>query len=195
MGKILPIEAYGSLVLRKEGEDIDKNYPGLDNLIEDMFETMYQAKGVGLAAPQIGKAIIGNDVEIGSCSTIDRGALSNTVIGNGVKIDNLCQIAHNVTIGENSVFAGTASVAGSTAIGKNCMIGGGTLLNGHIEITDNVMFTGKSMVMRSVKEPGIYSSGVPVQPNKEWRKMAVHVPKIESLFKRVKELEKQLNKI
>lgn len=150
----------------------------------------YQGKWVKI--PQIGKVIIGHGTEIGSGTSIDRGALSDTIIGNGVKIDNQCQIAHNVVIGDNTAFAGAASVAGSTTIGKNCIIGGSVAMNGHIELTDNVVITGNSMVMRSIKEAGVYSSGIPALENKAWRKNTAYTLKIEDLFKRVKQLEKQL---
>jgi len=150
----------------------------------------FQGKWVKI--PQIGRVIIGDDSEVGSGTSIDRGALSNTVIGKGVKIDNQCQIAHNVTIGDNTAFAGAASVAGSTTIGKNCIIGGSVAMNGHIDIVDNVVITGDSMVMRNITKAGIYSSGVPAQENKTWRKNTAYTLKIEDLFKRVKQLEKQL---
>lgn len=150
-------------------------------------------QGTWVKIPQIGQVIIGNNVEIGSSTTIDRGALSNTVIGDGVKIDNQCQIAHNIEIGEHTAIAGGTNIAGSTIIGKNCIIAGNVAMNGHINIADNVTITGNSMVMRSIKEPGgTYSSGVPVQKSKEWRKNTAYTLKIEELFKRVKELEKQI---
>ena len=154
----------------------------------------YQGKWVKI--PQLGRAIIGDDVEIGASTAIDRGALSDTIIANGVKIDNQCQIAHNVHIGENTAVAGGTNIAGSTTIGANCMIGGACAINGHIAITDNVVVTGDSMVMRGISEPGTYSSGVPAQKNKAWLKTTAHKLKIDDLFDRVKVLEKQLeNKI
>jgi UDP-3-O-[3-hydroxymyristoyl] glucosamine N-acyltransferase len=154
----------------------------------------YQGRWVKI--PQIGRVLIGDDVEIGSSTTIDRGALSDTVIADGVRIDNQCQIAHNIQIGAHTAIAGGSNLAGSTKIGKNCIIGGSVAMNGHLTITDNVVITGDSMIMRSIDEPGIYSSGIPAQKNKVWRKTAAHTLKIDDLVKRVKELEKQLkNKI
>jgi len=150
----------------------------------------YQGKWVKI--PQIGKVIIGDDVEIGSGTTIDRGALSDTIIGNGVRIDNQCQIAHNIEIGDHTAIAGATNIAGSTKIGKSCIIAGNVAMNGHITIADHVVITGNSMVMRSITEAGTYSSGVPVQESKVWRKNTAYTLKIESLFKRVKELEQQL---
>jgi len=150
----------------------------------------YQGKWVKI--PQIGTVIIGDDVEIGSSTTIDRGALSNTIISNGVKIDNQCQIAHNVFIGEHTAIAGGSSVAGSTKIGKNCIIGGCVAMNGHLKVVDNVIITGDSMVMRNISQAGVYSSGIPAINNIQWRKNTAHTFKIGDLFKRVKQLEKQL---
>ncbi|WP_299660271.1 UDP-3-O-(3-hydroxymyristoyl)glucosamine N-acyltransferase [uncultured Psychromonas sp.] len=149
-------------------------------------------QGTWVKIPQIGKVIIGDNVEIGSNTSIDRGALSDTIIGDGVKIDNQCQIAHNVQIGDHSAVAGGTSIAGSTKIGKNCIVGGSVAMNGHITIADNVIITGDSMVMRSIKKAGVYSSGVPAQENKAWRKTTAYTLKIEELFKRVKQLEKQI---
>ena len=152
----------------------------------------YQGKWVKI--PQIGRVIIGDDVEIGASTTIDRGALSNTVINDGIRIDNQCQIAHNVVIGEHTAIAGGSNIAGSTKIGKNCIIGGCVAMNGHLTITDNVVITGDSMVMRNISKPGIYSSGIPATSNKQWLKNTAHTLKIEDLFQRVKQLEKQLEK-
>ncbi|MEJ6121252.1 UDP-3-O-(3-hydroxymyristoyl)glucosamine N-acyltransferase [Vibrio sp. 2-Bac 85] len=149
-------------------------------------------QGTWVKIPQIGKVIIGDNVEIGSNTSIDRGALSDTIIGDGVKIDNQCQIAHNVQIGDHSAVAGGTCIAGSTKIGKNCIVGGSVAMNGHITIADNVIITGDSMVMRSIKKAGVYSSGVPAQENKAWRKTTAYTLKIEELFKRVKQLEKQI---
>lgn len=151
-------------------------------------------QGTWIKIPQIGRVIIADNVEIGASTTIDRGALSDTVIGNGVKIDNQCQIAHNIVIGDHTAIAGGTNIAGSTRIGKNCILGGSSTVNGHISIADNVIITGDSMVMRSITEAGTYSSGVPATKNKAWRKTTAYTLKIVELFKRVKELEKKLNK-
>lgn len=144
------------------------------------------ADGFGLAndrgrwekIPQIGTVLIADDVEIGANSCVDRGALENTVIETGVKIDNLVQIAHNVVVGAHSVMAGCSSVAGSTVIGKHCVVGGAVTIGGHITICDGAIFTGCAMVTNSVKEPGIYSSGTGLFPNAEWRKVVVHLRRI-----------------
>ncbi len=149
-------------------------------------------KGEWIKIPQLGSVRIGNRVEIGSCTTIDRGALDDTVIEDNVILDNQLQIAHNVHIGYGTAMAGGTIVAGSTKIGKYCIIGGGAVINGHIEIADGVTITGMGMVMRGIEEKGMYSSGIPLQPNKEWRKTAARVHRIDDMNKRLKALEKQL---
>jgi len=149
-------------------------------------------KGEWVKIPQVGTVKIGHRVEIGACTTIDRGALDDTVIEDNVILDNQLQIAHNVQIGYGSAIAGGTIIAGSTLIGKYCIIGGGTVINGHIQIADQVTITGMAMVMRSIPEKGMYSSGIPLQPNKEWRKTAVRVHHIDEMNKRLKEVEKKL---
>ncbi|WP_150137546.1 UDP-3-O-(3-hydroxymyristoyl)glucosamine N-acyltransferase [Candidatus Enterovibrio escicola] len=149
-------------------------------------------KGLWVKIPQVGSVVIGNGVEIGACTSIDRGALGDTLIGDGVIIDNQCQIAHNISIGKNTAIAGATVMGGSLKIGKHCFIGGACVIKGHIEITDGVSITGMGMVMRSITEPGMYSSGIPLQKNREWRKTAARVMRIEDMQKRLKAVEKQL---
>jgi UDP-3-O-[3-hydroxymyristoyl] glucosamine N-acyltransferase len=139
--------------------------------------------------PQLGSVIIGDHVEIGASTTIDRGALENTIIKDGVILDNQIQIAHNVVIGENTAMAACSVIAGSSTIGKNCTIAGLVGINGHINIADNCVFTGMAMVTKSITNAGVYSSGMPVLPNKEWNRTNARVKRLESLTKRVKELE------
>ena len=136
--------------------------------------------------PQTGGVIIGNDVEIGSNTSIDRGTLDNTIIGNGVKIDNQIQIAHNVAIGDNTAIAGCVGIAGSAKIGKNCTIGGGAGIQGHIEICDNTQITGMTKVSCNIKEAGVYSSGTPLMSNEEWLKNAARFKKLNELFLKIK---------
>lgn len=150
-------------------------------------------RGVWVKIPQSGRVIIGDGVEIGACTTIDRGALDDTVIGNGVIIDNQCQIAHNVVIGEHSAVAGGAIMGGSLKIGRYCMIGGASVINGHLEICDKVTITGMGMVIRHITEPGVYSSGIPVQPNKVWRKATALVMHIADMSRRFKAVERKVN--
>lgn len=150
-------------------------------------------KGVWHKVPQLGTVIIGDDVDVGANTTIDRGAVEDTIIGNGVKMDNLIQIGHNVQIGDNTIIAGCAAIAGSTIIGKNCMIGGASCFTGHITVGDNVMITGMTGVSKSIREPGIYSSGVVgVVPNAEFRKNNARFHRLENLMQRVKTLETEL---
>ncbi|MFD2179254.1 UDP-3-O-(3-hydroxymyristoyl)glucosamine N-acyltransferase [Veronia pacifica] len=148
-------------------------------------------KGKWIKIPQVGSVIIGDRVEIGACTTIDRGAIDDTVIADGVIIDNQCQIAHNVSIGENTAIAGATVMAGSLKVGKHCYIGGASVFQGHMEVTDGVTVTGMSMVMKPISEPGVYSSGIPAQSNREWRKMAARVMKIDEMHKRLRSVEKQ----
>ncbi|MCQ4312074.1 UDP-3-O-(3-hydroxymyristoyl)glucosamine N-acyltransferase [Pseudomonas stutzeri] len=141
---------------------------------------------------QLGGVRIGDDVEIGANTTIDRGALSDTVIGNGVKLDNQIMIAHNVQIGDNTAMAGCSGISGSTKIGRNCMIAGGAGLVGHIEVCDNVFITGMTMVTRSITEPGSYSSGTAMQPAGEWRKSAARIRHLDDMARRLQHVEKRL---
>ena len=149
-------------------------------------------RGEWIKIPQVGKVILGNRVEIGASTTIDRGAIDDTIIADNVIIDNQCQIAHNVEIGYGTAIAGGTVIAGSTKIGKYCIIGGAAVINGHIQVCDQATITGMSMVMRSISEPGIYSSGVPAQSNREWRKMAARVLHIDEMHKRLSQLEKRV---
>ncbi len=151
-------------------------------------------RGNWVKIPQLGTVLIGDRVEIGACTTIDRGALDDTVIGNGVIIDNQCQIAHNVVIGDNTAVAGGVIMAGSLKIGRYCQIGGASVINGHMEICDKAVVTGMGMVMRPITEPGVYSSGIPLQPNKVWRKTAALVMNIDEMNKRLKAVERKIEK-
>lgn len=148
-------------------------------------------RGEWVKIPQLGSVKVGNRVEIGSCTTIDRGAIDDTVIEDNVIIDNHIQIAHNVHIGYGTALAGCTTIAGSVKIGKYCIIGGASVINGHIEIADGVTVTGMGMVMRSIPEKGVYSSGIPLQSNKEWRKTAARTLKIDEMHKRLRTLEKK----
>jgi UDP-3-O-[3-hydroxymyristoyl] glucosamine N-acyltransferase len=148
-------------------------------------------KGKWIKIPQLGRVVIGDRVEIGASSTIDRGALEDTIISDGVILDNQIQIAHNVHIGENTAMAACSVIAGSSKMGSNCSVAGLCGINGHIDICDNAHFTGMSMVTKSVTEPGVYSSGMPAVLNREWRKNAIHLRQLHTLAQRVKQLEKQ----
>lgn len=126
--------------------------------------------GKWLALPQLGGVRIGNDVEIGAGTMVDRGAVDNTVIEDGVKIDNLVMVAHNVVIGAHTAIAGCCVIAGSVTFGKYCVVGGATVFAGHIHICDGAQFTGHSSISKSIATPGVYSSGIPVMPVKQWHR-------------------------
>lgn len=141
---------------------------------------------------QIGNVVIGKDVEVGANTTIDRAALGSTVIADGVKLDNQIQIGHNVQIGKKSIIAASTAIAGSTTIGECCQIGGAVAIAGHLEITDNVVITGRSMVVRSIKQAGVYSSGITADENRKWRRNAARFRSLDEMAKKLKELEKKL---
>jgi UDP-3-O-[3-hydroxymyristoyl] glucosamine N-acyltransferase len=138
---------------------------------------------------QLGRVLIGHDVEIGANCTIDRGALDDTVIGVGVKIDNQVQIGHNVRIGDHTVIAGCVGIAGSAVIGSRCMIGGGVGIAGHLTICDGAVIGGFSLVERSVTEPGFYTGAWPLQGHAEWERTAATLKQLPRLRQRVRALE------
>jgi UDP-3-O-[3-hydroxymyristoyl] glucosamine N-acyltransferase len=136
--------------------------------------------------PQTGRVIIGDDVEIGANTTIDRGAMDDTVIGNDVKLDNQIQIGHNCVIGDHTVIAGCVGIAGSAKIGKRVMIGGKAGISGHLTIGDDVTVSAMTLVAKSIREPGIYTSGMPLMPHREWLKNAAHLRRLDLLANKVK---------
>ena len=140
---------------------------------------------------QIGGVVIGCDVEIGANTCIDRGALGNTEIHDGVRLDNLIQIAHNVVIGENTAIAASVGISGSTRIGKNCTIAGAAGFAGHLTIADGTFISGMAMITRSIPKAGSYSSGTGFMESREWRKNAVRFRQLDELTRRVKKLEQQ----
>ena len=142
--------------------------------------------------PQIGGVVIGNDVEIGANSSIDRGALDDTVIEDGVRIDNQVQIGHNCRIGAHTAIAGCVGIAGSTRVGRNCRIGGAAMLSGHIEIADGVTISGGTAIIRSIDEAGIYTSVFPFLPHREWIRNAAHLRHLDEMARQIKELKTRL---
>lgn len=148
--------------------------------------------GKWVKIPQLGAVTIGDYVDVGVGSTIDRGALDDTIIGDHCIIDNQVQIGHNVQIGEATAIAGQVGIAGSTRIGKRCLIGGQAGLAGHIEIADDVQLHGQAMVTKSIEQAGVYASGNPVVPQGEWARGGVRYKQLPDLFKRVKALENKL---
>lgn len=152
-------------------------------------------EGRWLKIPQIGRVIIGDHVEIGANTTIDRGALDDTVIEEGVKMDNQIQIAHNVHIGAHTAIAGCVGIAGSATIGKYCRIGGSAGILGHLKIADNVEIASFTLIGKSISEPGSYAGVFPFSKNDEWRNNAVHLRHLNELVKRVKALEKEIESL
>jgi UDP-3-O-[3-hydroxymyristoyl] glucosamine N-acyltransferase len=135
--------------------------------------------GTWVKVPQVGSVQIGDDVEIGANTTIDRGAIDDTVVEHGVKLDNQIQVGHNVTIGAHSAIAGCVGISGSTTIGKRCMIGGGVGIAGHLTIADDVVVTGCSLVSASIRQAGSYSSGMPTVETRLWRRMVAHLRRLD----------------
>ncbi|MBL8540754.1 MAG: UDP-3-O-(3-hydroxymyristoyl)glucosamine N-acyltransferase [Burkholderiales bacterium] len=161
------------------------------------------ADGFGLAPdegrwikiPQVGRVILGDDVEIGANTTIDRGTLDDTVIEEGVKIDNQVQIGHNCRIGAHTAIAACAGIAGSTRIGRSCRIAGAAMIQGHIEICDGVTVSAATAIMKSIHEPGIYTSIYPFQEHRSWIRNAAHLRHMDSLAEKIKTLEKRLQEL
>ncbi|MFU8820339.1 MAG: UDP-3-O-(3-hydroxymyristoyl)glucosamine N-acyltransferase [Gammaproteobacteria bacterium] len=145
-----------------------------------------------IKVPQLGSVTIGDDVEIGANTTIDRGAIDDTVIEDGVKLDNQIQVAHNVRIGAHTVIAGCTGISGSTTIGRNCMIAGAVGIGGHLEIPDGTVVTGMTMVSRSIPKRGVYSGSLPFDEAGHWRRNAARFRQLDTLAKRLAQLERQL---
>lgn len=145
--------------------------------------------GKWIKVPQTGGVVLGDDVEIGASTTIDRGALDNTVIEDGVKLDNQIQIAHNVRIGAHTAIAGCSGVAGSTVIGKHCTVSGMCTIVGHIELADNVHVTAMSLITKSITQAGSYSSGTAFEETNSWRKNSVRFKQLDAISRRLHKLE------
>ncbi len=154
----------------------------------DGFGLVFE-QGEWLHVPHLGNVLLGDRVEVGANTTIDRGALDDTVIGTGVKLDNLIQIGHNVQIGDYTAIAGGVSIAGSAVIGQNCKISGEAAIVGHIRIADNVTVTAKTLVSHSIEQSGVYSSGTPMMENRLWRRNAVRFKTLDQLHRTVKKIE------
>lgn len=154
-----------------------------------------EEKGRWVKIPQVGLVIIEDDVEIGANTTIDRGALDDTVIEQGVKLDNLIQIGHNCRIGAHTVIAGCAGIAGSARIGKHCKIGGAAMILGHLDIADGVTISPGSMITRSLTKADTYTALMPFQAHEQWLKTAANIRRLGELSERVKQLEQALSLI
>ena len=151
-----------------------------------------QDNGIWVKVPQLGRVVIGDDVEIGASTSVDRGAIEDTIIGDGVKLDNQIQIGHNVHIGDHTAIAGCVGVAGSAIIGRRCTISAMTLVLGHLELADDVHITAQSMVTKSIPVAGVYSSGTPLQPNSQWRRNFTRFSQLDDIAKRLGRVEKQI---
>ncbi|MDR3214013.1 MAG: UDP-3-O-(3-hydroxymyristoyl)glucosamine N-acyltransferase [Azoarcus sp.] len=160
----------------------------------DGFGFAREPSGAWVKIPQVGKVVIGDDVEIGSNTSIDRGVLDDTVIGNGVKLDNQIQIAHNVHIGEHTAMAGSSGVAGSARIGARCVIGGQVGIVGHVSIADDVMISGCTLISKPIRKRGVYTGGLPQQTHAEWVKNFSHLRHLDALANKIRLLEQRLER-
>lgn len=156
----------------------------------DGFGYARDERGVGVRIAQTGRVVLGDDVDIGANTTVDRGALDDTRIADGVKIDNLVQVAHNVQIGEHTALAGCVGIAGSARIGAYCFIGGGVGINGHLEIADHTVIGGMSLVSRSVRQPGHYTGAFPLDRHENWSENAAALRHLARLRERIRVLER-----
>jgi UDP-3-O-[3-hydroxymyristoyl] glucosamine N-acyltransferase len=144
---------------------------------------------VWVKVPQVGGVLVGDDVEIGANTTIDRGALGDTLIEEGVRLDNQIQIGHNVSVGAHTAIAACTGIAGSTRIGRRCMIGGGTGIGGQLVLGDDIVIAGFGMVTRSIDKPGLYSSVVPVEEARLWRRIVGRIKRLDLMAARIRKLE------
>ena len=149
-------------------------------------------KGAWVKIPQTGRVVIGNDCEIGANTTIDRGAIEDTVLGDDVKLDNQIQIGHNCRIGDHTIIAGCTGVAGSTLIGKRVMIGGAVSITGHLSICDDAVLSANAFVTKSVNQPGMYSSGLPLMAHRDWLRNAAQMRHLDELADTVKDMANEM---
>ena len=161
----------------------------------DGFGFAREKDGSWVKIPQTGIVIVGDDVEIGAGTTIDRGALSDTVIENGVKLDNQIQVAHNVRIGEHTAIAGCVAIAGSTVIGSRCTIGGKTSIVGHLTIADGVHISAGTFISKSIGKPGAYTGTVPFMEHDDWLKNFARLRHLDSMADKIRALEARLNEL
>jgi UDP-3-O-[3-hydroxymyristoyl] glucosamine N-acyltransferase len=162
----------------------------------DGFGLAWQADDSGghwLKVPQIGRVLLGDDVEVGANTCIDRGALDDTVIEDGVKLDNLIHIAHNCRVGRHTAMAACVGIAGSTRIGAYCQISGAAMISGHISIADRVIVSGGTLVAKNIRTAGVYTGVMPPMPHEDWLRNAAHLRHLDALAARVKMLENRIN--
>ncbi len=160
----------------------------------DGFGMARESTGAWTKVPQVGSVVIGDDVEVGANTTIDRGAIEDTVIGDGVKLDNQIQVGHNVIIGRHTAIAGMAGISGSTRIGERCIIGGDVAISGHLVVADDVVIGGGSRVAQSLERSGVYGGTIPADEARRWRKNAVRFGQLDDLARRLLDLEKSARK-
>ena len=158
----------------------------------DGFGFAREGDGSWTKVPQLGRVVIGNDVEIGANTTIDRGALDDTVIEDGVKLDNQIQIAHNVRIGTLTAMAGCVGVAGSARIGRRCTIGGAAMILGHLTIADDVNISAATLITKSINQPGTYSGAMPFEAHRDWLKNAAQMRHLDAIAEKIRILEAKL---
>ncbi len=158
----------------------------------DGFGFARETDGSWTKIPQIGRVIIGDDVEIGANTTIDRGALDDTIIENGVKLDNQIQIGHNVHIGANTAMAGCVGIAGSARIGRRCTVGGGAIILGHLHVADDVNISAATLVTKSITEPGTYTGAMPFESHRDWLRNASQMRHLDEMAEKVRILEARL---
>ncbi|MDQ2963381.1 MAG: UDP-3-O-(3-hydroxymyristoyl)glucosamine N-acyltransferase [Pseudomonadota bacterium] len=151
---------------------------------------MAEQDGRWLKIPQLGRVVVGADVEIGANTTIDRGAIGDTVIDDDVKLDNQIQVGHNCHIGAHTAIAGCVGIAGSTTIGRNCKIGGAAMISGHLEIADGTVISAATGVFDSIQSPGVYTGTFPALPHREWRRVAAASRRLGSILARLRVLER-----
>ncbi|HET9472518.1 MAG TPA: UDP-3-O-(3-hydroxymyristoyl)glucosamine N-acyltransferase [Steroidobacteraceae bacterium] len=149
-------------------------------------------KGTWVKVPQVGSVNVGDDVEIGANTTIDRGALEDTVIEEGVKLDNLIMIAHNCRIGAHSALAACVAIAGSSVVGKRCILGGKVGLTGHITLCDDVVVLGTTFISHNITRPGVYSSALPSEEAGVWRRVVARIKRLDAMAKRLRAVEKHV---
>lgn len=158
----------------------------------DGFGFARESDGRWSKIPQVGRVLIGDDVEIGANTTIDRGALDDTVIGNGVKLDNQIQIGHNVHIGEHTAIAGCVGIAGSARIGRRCTVGGGAIILGHLTIADDVNISAATLITKSIGQAGTYTGALPFEAHRDWLRNAAQLRHLDAMSDRISKLEARL---
>lgn len=158
----------------------------------DGFGFAREATGAWVKIPQVGRVLIGDDVEIGAGTTIDRGALGDTIIADGVKLDNQIQVGHNVQIGAHTAMAGCVGIAGSAVVGARCTVGGGAVILGHLRIADDVNVSAGTLVMKSIESAGTYSGAVPFLEHGEWLRNFSRLRHLDAMADKIRALEQRL---